>query len=413
MRTKWLSVLTAFFAGLALSLAASTIQAEEIKIGGIMDTSGATSDVGKDFATGMVDAINWINDHGGINGKKIDYTWFDYGYRVPEAQTKYSMLKRMGVVAVMGWGTADTEALSTTVMEDKIPYISASYSAHLTDPEDSRYNAFAIADYSTAARAALTAWYDKKWPEHPDYGERKPRLGCFYMFASPYASAPIKALKEQAKLLGFKIGPDQNVSLTALDTKSQIMAMKKFDPDVVWHSNTSMSAAATIKDAAALDLDATWILNIWAFNDNLHRLAGKAAEGAMGAAPCAEFGQDFKNMDMVEKAAKEYHPGTPLEERFKPTVQAWANAMILKEALERADEAGEITGETILKEGLETMDNYDIGLGVEPVSFSSEDHRPTGEVRVQEWKDGSYDTVEVVDLKKRWPKKWEEEWLGY
>ncbi|MEF8822657.1 MAG: ABC transporter substrate-binding protein [Desulfohalobiaceae bacterium] len=413
MRNKWLSVLTAFFVGLALCLAASTVQAEEIKVGGIMDTSGATSDVGKDYATGMVDAINWKNDQGGINGKKIDYTWFDYGYRVPEAQTKYSMLKRMGVVAVMGWGTADTEALSTTVMEDKIPYISASYSAHLTDPENSRYNAFAMADYSSAARAALTAWYDKKWPEHPDYGERKPRLGAFYMFASPYCSAPIKALKDQAKLLGFEIGPDQNVSLTALDTKSQIMAMKEFDPDVVWHSNTSMSAAATVKDAAALDLDATWILNIWAFNDNLHRLAGKAAEGVMGAAPCAEFGQDFKNMDMVEKAAKEYHPGTPLDERFKPTVQAWANALILFEALERADEAGEITGETILKEGLETMDSYEIGLGAAPVSFSAEDHRPTARVRVQEWKDGSFDTVEVVDLKKRWPKKWENEWLGY
>jgi len=59
------------------------------------------------------------------------------------------------------------------------------------------------------------------------------------------------------------------------------------------------------------------------------------------------------------------------------------------------------------------MDSYEIGLGAAPVSFSAEDHRPTGKVRVQEWKDGSFDTVEVVDLKKRWPKKWENEWLGY
>jgi branched-chain amino acid transport system substrate-binding protein len=413
MRNKWLCILCTLGVALVLCMCASPALAQKIKIGGIMDTSGATSDVGKDYATGMVDAFNWINDHGGVNGKKIDYTWFDYGYRVPEAQTKYSLLKRMGVVAIMGWGTADTEALSTTVMEDQIPYVSASYSAHLTDPKDSRYNIFAMADYSSAARAALTAWYDEKWPQHPDHGERKPRMACCYMFASPYCSAPIKAIKEQAELLGFKIGPDQDVSLTALDTKSQIMALKKFEPDVVWHGNTVMSAAATIKDARSLDLGADWILNIWAFNDKLPALAGKAAEGAMGAAPCAEFGQDFENMDMVQKAAKEYHPGTPLEKRFKPTVQAWANALITWEALKRADEAGEITGETILKEGFETMDNYEIGLGAAPVSFSSEDHRPTGEIRVQEWKDGSFHTVEVVNLKKRWPEKWQEKWLGY
>ncbi len=392
----------------------TSVSAEKIKIGGIMDTSGATSDVGKDYALGMVDAFNWFNDHGGINGKEIDYTWFDYGYRVPEAITKYKLLKRMRVVTIMGWGTADTEALSPTVMQDKIPYVSASYSAHLTKPEEARYNAFFAADYSTAARCALTAWYDKKWPEHKDYGKRKPRLACCYMFASPYCSAAIKAIKNQAKLLGFDIGPDQDVSLFALDTKSQIRSLKEYKPDVVWHGNTVMSAAATIKDSHALDLNADWILNIWAFNDKLPKLAGKAAEGAMGAAPCAEFGQKgVKNMDKVVAAAKKYHPGVDLKKRFKPTVQAWADALIVREAIKRADEKGEITGETIMKHGLETMDNFDIGLGAAPVSYSAKDHRPTSECLVQIWKNGKFRDVERVNLKKRWPKKWEKDWLGY
>jgi hypothetical protein len=40
-------------------------------------------------------------------------------------------------------------------------------------------------------------------------------------------------IKDQATLLGFEVGPDQDVPLTALDTKSQIMGMKKFinNPD--------------------------------------------------------------------------------------------------------------------------------------------------------------------------------------
>ena len=218
-----------------------TLTAAEIKVGGIMDTTGATSDVGKDYAIGMEDAFKYINAQGGVNGKKIKYTWFDYGYRIPEAITKYKLLKRLGSVAIMGWGTGDTEALSPTINKDQMPYVSASYSAHLTDPKKTPYNLFFSSDYSTNARACLTAWFDKRWPMHKDYGKRKPRLACSYMFASPYSSAPIKAIKNHAELLGFEIGPDQDVSLFALDTKSQIMALKEFKPDVVWHGNTTMS----------------------------------------------------------------------------------------------------------------------------------------------------------------------------
>ena len=31
----------------------------------------------------------------------------------------------------------------------------------------------------------------------------------------------------------------------------------------------------------------------------------------------------------------------------------------------------------------------------------------------QEWKDGKFQEVERVNLKKRWPDKWEKDWLGW
>jgi branched-chain amino acid transport system substrate-binding protein len=387
--------------------------AQEIKLGGIMDTTGATSDVGKDYAIGMEDAIKYINDNGGINGKPIKYTWFDYGYRIPEAITKYKLLVRLGVVAIMGWGTGDTEALSPTVNKDKMPYVSASYSAHLTDPKKTPYNLFFSSDYSTNARACLTAWFDKKWPTKKDYGKRKPRFACSYMFAYPYCSAPIKAIKDHAALLGFEVGPDVDVSLFALDTKSQIMALKKFQPDIVWHGNTTMSVSATLRDAYALGLGADHIINNWGFDENLPRLAGEAAEGAMGATPCAFYGQPFKNMDIVVASAKKYSPAVPQEKRLIRTVQAWGDALILWEAMKRADKAGALNGEGIMKKGFETLRNFDIGLGAAPITFTPTDHRPATGCLVQEWKGGKFQTVEAVDIKKRWPDKWEKDWLGW
>ena len=403
-----------FALALILLMGFSTIAvAKTIRIGGIMDTTGATSDVGKDYALGMVEAFKYINEKGGVNGKKIKYTWFDYGYRIPEAITKYKLLKRLKSVAIMGWGTGDTEALSPTINKDKIPYVSASYSAHLTDPKKTPYNLFFSSDYSTNARAALTAWFDKKWPKHKDYGKRKPRFAAAYMFASPYCSAPIKAIKDHAELLGFEVGSDANVSLFALDTKSQVMALKKFKPDVVWHGNTTMSVSATVRDGYALGLGADWIINNWGFDENLPRLAGEAAEGVMGATPHAFYGQPYKNMDVVVAMAKKYNPGVPQEKRLNRTVQAWGDAMVLWEAMKRADRAGDLTGPGITKKGFETFRNFDIGLGASPISYTSTDHRPTTGCLIQEWKGGKFQEVERVNLQKRWPDKWAKAWMGW
>ncbi|UCD78827.1 MAG: ABC transporter substrate-binding protein [Desulfobacterales bacterium] len=409
MKSKFMLVLLAifFFAG-SLSIAG----ADEIKIGALNDTTGATSDVGKDFALGIAEAVHYVNDSGGVNGKTIKLYQFDYGYRIPEALTKYKLFQRLKVVAVLGWGTGDTEALSPTITKDKMPYVSASYSGHLTDPKKTPYNLFAATDYSTNARAAITAWFDTKWPKHKDYGKRKPRFQCSYMFASAYCSAPIKAVKDQAVLLGFEVGADQDTSLTAIDTKSQVLAMKEFKPDLVWHGNTTMSVAATVRDAYALGLGADHIVNNWGFDENLPRLAGDAAEGVMGAAVCAFYGENVPVMDKVLEYGKKYNPGIPTEKRLIRTIQAWANVLALREALVRADKAGGLSGENILKKGFETFNGFDIGLRVPPLTYTAEDHRVAGKVPIYEIKGGKIVLLATPDLKGRWPDKWPT-WLGW
>ena len=408
----------------------SMVLAKEIKVGGLKDTTGATSDVGKDAALGQAEFWQYyVNDNGGINGKKVKYIWFDYGYRIPEAITKYKLLKRMKVAAIMGWGTGDTEALSPTINKDKMPYVSDSYSAHLTRPTNwtgkdgkkhlgTPYNLFFSSDYSTNARSCLTAWFDKKWPKNADYGKRKPRLACCYMFPSPYASAPINAIKNHAKVLGIEVGPDQDVSLFALDTKSQIMALQKFKPDILWHGNTTMSVSATIRDAYALGLRADWIVNNWGYDENLPRLAGEAMNAkdalcVMGATPNGFYGQKCDLMDKVVEYAKKVNPGVAQEKRICRTVQGWSNGLVLWEAMKRADKAGDLTGPGIMKKGFETMKNFHIGLCTGNVTYTADDHRPTGGCWVQEWKNGKFQKVEFVDVKGRWPEQWKEEWFGW
>ena len=43
----------------------------EIKWGVLIDLSGPTSDWGKNQAKGQLDAMRFVNEHGGINGKDL------------------------------------------------------------------------------------------------------------------------------------------------------------------------------------------------------------------------------------------------------------------------------------------------------------------------------------------------------
>ncbi|MCP4630495.1 MAG: ABC transporter substrate-binding protein [bacterium] len=387
--------------------------ADEIRIGALYDLSAATADVGKDYALGIAEAVRYVNDEGGVNGKPIKLYQYDYGYRVPEVIARYKQFKRLGVVAVLGWHIVDTDALSALAARDKIPYLAANYSAALTNPKKSPFNVFAASDDSSNARAALTAWFDEKWPLKEDYGTRRPRVQFAYMFASAEISAPVKAIKDQAELFGFNIGPDQDISIFATNTRRQVQAMKNYQPDFVWHGNTALSVAATIREASASDLEADHIVNSWAFDKNLVRWAGETAEGVMGASVCAYYGEDVPMMEKIKIYGNKYHPGVPEKRRLIRTTQAWANVLALREALKRADSAGDLSGENIMKKGFETFEEFDIGLRVSPLTYTSTDHRGAGAVNIYQIKNRKFVFMTKIDLIERWPVKWANEWFGW
>src|SRR5437762_12225131 len=156
------SLLSTVSLALLLGGAATTAQAQ-IPIGHLADYSGATSDVGTPYGQGVADTFAWVNKSGGIGGKQLNVDTADYGYQVPRAIALYKKWSGADkVAAIMGWGTADTEALTGFLAADKIPDVSASYAAALTDPEGSSgkakpapYNFLYGPSYADAMRGLL------------------------------------------------------------------------------------------------------------------------------------------------------------------------------------------------------------------------------------------------------------------
>ena len=66
-----------------------------------------------------------------------------------------------------------------------------------------------------------------------------------------------------------------------------------------------------------------------------------------------------------------------------------------------------------MKKGFETFRNYEMGLGLAPVTFTETDHRPLSAATVYEYKSGEFAKFDEVDLKAKWPEQWEKEWLGW
>ena len=65
-----------------------------------------------------------------------------------------------------------------------------------------------------------------------------------------------------------------------------------------------------------------------------------------------------------------------------------------------------------MKKGFETMTDFEIGLGLAPVTFSATDHRPQSKAKIRNGRAENSCRLDEVDLKNRWPDKWEERMAG-
>jgi branched-chain amino acid transport system substrate-binding protein len=369
-------------AALVLTAFGSALAADTITVGGIFDMTGATADVGKDYATGAMAAAKFINDKGGVNGKKIELKPADYAYQIPQATSLYKGYKDDGIFVIQGWGTGDTNALKELVNKDQVVYFSASYDGGLTDPTKTPYNFFVGTDYNTSIGLAMQF-----------VKEQGGKKVVFIYPDHPYGKNPIPAGKEAAAKQGLEIGPDENVPLNAKDATSQLLSMKKFDPDWAWIGGTTASAAVIIKDAAKLGLNTKFIVNVWGFNENTLKLAGDSAnDRAFGMAPFAMFGDNVPAMKDLVAAGGNDH--------IVPFVQGWTAMMVMWEGLKRADKAGKLNGPG-LKEALETITDFDTGgLTAAPVTFSPTDHRPNTKLYVYKISGGKLVKVKDMETKR-------------
>ncbi|MCK5540668.1 MAG: ABC transporter substrate-binding protein, partial [Deltaproteobacteria bacterium] len=360
-------------ASLVIFCAAPVMASKTIKIGGLFDITGGTGSVGTPYAEGVRDYVRYLNEEkGGINGVKIELLDVDYAYKIPQAIAAYRKFKSSNVVAIQGWGTGDTEALSPLIKKDKIPYFSASYSEHLTDPKVTPYNFMVGTTYADQARVALKfikdTWTDKS---------RNPRVAFIYndtgfgrspFFTVKFQGHHFPGAEDYAKEIGINLVAKPIIGLRALDATPQLLNMKKADPDFAICQETSVMATI-LKDAKKLNLRTKFFALNWAMSGQIAALAGDAAEGCYWTNPFCVWEDDAAGVNEAKAISEKYHPG---KVQIVNYFQGFTAMKVMAEAISRVK--GEINGPAI-KAALEGMTDFDTGGLTVPISFSAKSHK--------------------------------------
>ena len=358
------------FSFFAACFAAPFAEAQTIKLGNLVDLTGPTSDQGKDIAQGRTDAVQYFNEQGGINGKKIELVSVEYGFQPPRAVAAYKkFVEDDKVLLVLGYGTPDTEALRPFITKDKMPYISGSYSGHLTDPRQTPYNFPGGIDYTSQIRIFLN-YVKEVWKDT----SRKPRVAFIYA-DNGYGRAPIEAGRLYAKEAGIDLVDEEVIPTILTDATSQLLTMKKKDPDFAYINTNTQWVPVVLKDSFKLGLKTKYVVNNYGIDERTPGLAGDAAEGVIGIQDVAYWGENVPGMKTLTAFHGKHHPN---DTHASPYMRGWLHTILAVEAIKRA--GPDPTGESV-KKALESLKDFDTWGITPPFSFTSEDHRPTNRAR--------------------------------
>ncbi|MCC4299112.1 ABC transporter substrate-binding protein [Aurantimonas coralicida] len=400
-------------AALAAGTMLGTAHAQDsVLVGHLADYTGPTSFVGKQYAPGVTDAFKQINADGGIDGTMVELDTVDYAYKVPEAISLYKRWIGNGMVALQGWGTADTEALITFITRDEIPNISGSYSAHLTDPSGKNpntklpapFNFFYGPSYSDACRALV------QWASEDAKGKSIDNPTFVHTGDNhPYPNAPKEACAAYAEELGMTVAPPVVVPLAPGDFKAQCLTIKDTGAQYVYMGNLGGSVVSLIKSCNTVGVEATYMGNPWA--GDYQTVEAAEAQNLIFPTSTPFYGADVPGMALV-KTILENGGGQVGDRPTHHYLRGVCAAYYMKEAMEWAKANGGITGKGI-RDGMYQKSEW-VPEGLEgvclPSTWTPEDHRGLMTVAINSGSmtDGKAEIEEIaeIDLPRR------DDWLG-
>lgn len=330
---------------------------DEIRIGTITDLTGPLAFLGKEVSDGTGLFFRYVNDQGGIYGRKIKHIVEDDGYQPPRSVAAFrKLVDRDQVFCLAGnMGSSTNLAVIPFVERERIPLIGpAGYNSNMSHPP--RRHVFAV-DPSYPVQS----WIIVKHILEAERSEA-PRLAILYQ-DDDYGRDGLKGLHQAAAHYGLTIVAEERYKRGAVDFSTQALRLRQAAPTHVLLFTVTRETAAILEEAHHLDWHPRFFGAIPASEDKIIELAGEAASDYM-----ALNTGDYRSDPLATQEAfyfgvlKEYDP-----ERSYYNYHGFGFGIgqLLVEGLRRA--GPDLTREKLV-EAMESFDNWRDMVGA-PVSY--------------------------------------------
>lgn len=342
---------------------------EPIKIGAVPDLSGPTMSTASAFYGGFSTYLKYINDQGGVNGRKIELVTEDGKYDMQREKSMYEKLRQEGVLTVgITWSTGIQKALVEVYPRDKNVVFPGSRAAFLVKPQVNPY-------------VFLTSpTYDVGYNAQVDY-VAKLKPGAKVILVRPDNSAGQDASKwyhARADAKGIKI-TDVILNFDAVDGTTQAIQVKSANPDFVFVFASGRPTKTWLDAAQKVGVTTPQIVN-YNTTEQFLITVGKGMpilKNITGIAFYAAPAEDVPGLKKMVEVAKQYQvkPDTYMAQWFE---MGWTDAMVMVEGLKRCGD--NVSGEK-LKEAIETIKDFDTGGLTAPLTFSPTQHSAPNKVK--------------------------------
>ncbi|QTA38337.1 ABC transporter substrate-binding protein [Thermosipho ferrireducens] len=216
-----------------------------IKIGIYVPLTGFAAADGESALHGAMLAVDYINNHGGVLGEKVELVYYDDGAKADQSVSiAYKLIQKdKVVVAISGSYSGATKAAAGIYQQLGIPMISA-YAVHpqITKTGDFIFRVGTLATVQGRAGAYLAV---KK------LGAKKIAV---LTIDNDFGVSLSNAFKEEAEKLGAKIIFEAKYPLGETDFKPILLKLRKNLPDTIYATAYFSEAARLVTQARQLGI---------------------------------------------------------------------------------------------------------------------------------------------------------------
>lgn len=389
-------VLSAILLGVLMCIAGFQTPAPAqttIKVGAVQAVHGVFANCFVEVNDGLKDCLAIANEEGGINGKKLEYIWEPTDYPAVEESKKKleDIVHKHHPLALFGNSTGLSLAVAPKIpTEFKALYCSTSFSAELVVGKPASGVFLSGPTYGDQI-GILLKYIAKASP--------KATVAFFYS-DSPFGKDGIKFGHIMAQRLGLKVVGEETVAFKAEDFKAEVARLKEKNPDyLIFHGFVLKPVPQVIKMCREAGLKSKFMGLFWTATKDVLDLLGPDADGYLVVNPYSYWG--MTNVPMIRKImdynAKHYPNVTHRQNYY---MQGFTSGLIFVETLRKADKAGSLNYEGLVK-ALESIKDFSTGGLTAPLTVKS-NRFPVAKIWAANVKTGNYDPAPLPAGLEEW-----------